>query len=73
MRFTSRINGNAIFFPAAGFYNGTALNSRGTDGLYWSSGFNSASNAYYLYFNSSEVSPQNSNGRGSGFTVRAVQ
>ena len=73
MRFTSRINHNSIFFPAAGYYNGTTLNGRGTGGLYWSSGFYSASNAYYLLFNSTGVTPQSDNTRRNGFTVRAVQ
>ena len=73
MRFTSRINGNAIFFPAAGSYDGTTLYDRGTHGLYWSSGFYSASSACRLYFNSSEVDPQYGNDRRYGFTVRAVQ
>ena len=73
MRFTSRINGNAIFFPAAGYYDGTTLNSRGTNGYYWSSGFYSASHAYGLVFSSANVYPQSDSGRRLGFTVRAVQ
>lgn len=73
MRFTSRINGNAIFFPAAGYYNGTTLSRRGTDGLYWSSGFSSASYAYDLRFSSTEVNPQYDDSRRYGCTVRAVQ
>ena len=73
MRFTSRINGNAIFFPAAGNYSGTTLYNRGASGLYWSSGFSSASNAYYLDFRSTSVSTQLNYGRRLGFTVRAVQ
>ena len=73
MRFTSRINGNAIFFPAAGYYYGSTLSSRGAGGYYWSSGFYSASNAYNLYFSSSGVNPQDNYGRRLGFTVRAVQ
>ena len=73
MRFTSRINGNAIFFPAAGYYDGTTLSNRGASGNYWSSGFNSASNAYNLYFNSANVNPQDNSDRRYGFTVRAVQ
>ena len=72
-RFTSRVNGNSVFFPAAGYYNGSTLNYRGSSGSYWSSGFYSASNAYRLDFNSSEVNPQNNNNRRYGFTVRAVQ
>ena len=72
-RFTSRVNGNSIFFPAAGYYNGTALYGRGSGGDYWSSGFDSASNAYYLHFYSTGVDPQNDYTRRLGFTVRAVQ
>ena len=72
-RFTSRINGNSVFFPASGDYNGTSLNYRGTYGVYWSSSFSSASSAYILIFNSSNVNPANYDGRRYGFSVRAVQ
>ena len=72
-RSTSRVNGNSIFFPAAGYYDGTTLYSRGADGHYWSSTFLSATNARYLGFNSSIVYPQNYNERRYGFSVRAVQ
>ena len=72
-RFTSRINGNSIFFPASGNYGGTTLNGRGSDGGYWSASFYSATIAYSLYFNSSNVYPANNNSRRYGFTVRAVQ
>ena len=72
-RFTSRINGNSIFFPASGYYNGTSLYDRGSNGLYWSSTWYSDTNARYLYFNSAGVSPQNGNSRRFGFTARAVQ
>jgi hypothetical protein len=72
-RFTSNINGNSVFFPASGFYGGTALNGRGSLGLYWSSTYNSETNARNLYFNSSEVYPTSYYSRRYGFTVRAVQ
>ena len=72
-RFTSRINGNSIFFPASGYYGGTSLNGRGSNGLYWSSTWDSETNARDLYFNSSGVGPQNFNFRRYGFTARAVQ
>ena len=61
------------FFPAAGYFDGTTLYRRGTDGYYWSSGYYSATNAYNLNFNSSTVNPQNNNNRRNGFSVRAVQ
>ena len=71
--FTSNVNGNTLFFPAAGYYNGTSLSSRGSHGYYWSSTYYSATNARYLVFNSSNVNPQNYSYRRSGFSVRAVQ
>ena len=72
-RFTSRINGNSIFFPASGNYNGTSLLNRGSYGLCWSSSFVSAAIAYNLLFDSSDVSPAGSISRRYGFSVRAVQ
>ena len=72
-RFTSRINGNSIFFPASGLYDGTSLGGRGSYGLYWSSSYYSAANAYFLYFDSSSVGPAYDLSRRLGFTARAVQ
>ena len=72
-RFTSRINGNSIFFPASGYYNGTSLSGRGSYGNYWSSSYISATYAYYLYFDSSNVYPANNYYRRCGFAARAVQ
>ena len=72
-RFTSRINGNSIFFPASGYYGGTSLNYRGSGGYYWSSSYISETYAYGLYFNSGGVTPAISSRRRYGFTARAVQ
>ena len=72
-RFTSRINGNSIFFPASGFRNGAGLNDRGSNGLYWSASLNSQTYGYNLYFSSEGVGPANYNNRFYGFSVRAVQ
>ncbi len=46
-----------IFLPAAGFRRGTSLNTVGSYGVYWSSSLaaDNPSDAYYLYFNSSNV------------------
>ena len=72
--FTSDINGNSVFFPAAGGYIGTSLNREGAGGSYWSSSLYSQTNAYYLDFNSSDVYPQSYYAnRSDGFPVRAVQ
>ena len=62
-----------VFFPASGYYDGTSLYDRGTNGVYWSSSFYSATYAYSLYFDSSSVIPQINNYRRVGFTVRPVQ
>ena len=72
-RFTSRINGNSIFFPASGNYGGTSLNYRGSSGFYWSSSYFSATSAYHLNFYSSSVYPASYSNRRYGFTARAVQ
>lgn len=70
---TSKINGNSVFFPAAGYGRGTSVNYVGSYGRYWSSSWYSASRAYRMSFNSSSVNPQNSSYRYFGFAVRAVQ
>ncbi len=72
-RFTSRINGNSIFFPASGFRYGTGLDDRGSGGLYWSSSLSSQENGYNLDFGSVGVYPAYSLYRFLGFSVRAVQ
>ena len=72
-RFTSRINGNSIFFPASGLYYGTSLYYRGSGGYYWSSSYYSATGAYNLDFSSSGVNPADNGSRRLGFTGRAVQ
>jgi hypothetical protein len=72
-RFTSRNNGNSIFFPASGYYSGTSLNSRGSNGNYWSSSYISETHAVSLLFFSGSVDPAYYNYRRVGFSARAVQ
>ena len=72
-RFTSRINGNSIFFPASGRRYGTGLFYRGSYGLYWSSSLYSQTYGYNLNFYSGGVLPAYNNLRFYGFSVRAVQ
>lgn len=72
-RFTSNINGNSIFFPAAGNRYGTGLGNHGSDGDYWSSSLGSAANGYNLSFSSDGVYPADYYNRFRGFSVRAVQ
>ena len=64
---------NSIFFPCAGYGNGTSLSDAGSYGGYWSSVPNSGSNgAWDLDFDSRGHSTGSSN-RGSGRSVRPVQ
>ena len=72
-RFTSRINGNSIFFPASGYRGGTGLYLRGSYGYYWSASLYSQTYGYNLNFNSGGVDPANLDDRFNGFSVRAVQ
>ncbi len=69
----SKINKASIFFACSGYGNGSSWYNRGSSGYYWSSSFSSARYAYYLYFSSGGVCPQDSNGRYGGFPVRPVQ
>jgi uncharacterized protein (TIGR02145 family) len=71
--FTSKLNGNSIFFPAAGYYSGTTLYGRGSYGYYWSASRYSGSLGYRLLFYSGYVYPQYFSSRRFGFSVRAVQ
>jgi hypothetical protein len=72
-RFTSRINGSSIFFPAAGHRSGVSLYNRGFNGFYWSSSRYTAAYGYNMYFDASAVYPALNSGRFIGFSVRAVQ
>ena len=72
-RVTSRINGNSIFFPAAGYRYGTGLSFHGSHGLYWSASLLSQAYGYGLDFNSGGIYPTNTGDRFYGFSVRAVQ
>ena len=69
----SNINGARLFFSCSGGGNGRSWSSRGSYGNYWSSAWNSASDARYLRFSSGGVIPQYSNSRCRGFALRPVQ
>ena len=50
--FTSKVNGNSVFFPAAGYCRNTSVSSIGSYGYYWSASWDSSSFAWYLCFDS---------------------
>lgn len=77
VKFTGK-NGNSVFFPAAGYRNGSDVYYEGGDGYYWSSSLNEEYEDYarYLNFYEKDVYWGSSNYldyRLNGFSVRAVR
>lgn len=70
-KITSKINGNSIFLPAAGYLNEWPYNTRGD---YWSRTFNTGfpSTARRLYFDSGKINTWTGS-RGVGMSVRPVR
>ena len=70
---TSKVNGNSIFLPAAGYCDNGSLYFAGSYGYYWSSSLstNYSYSAFYLYFFSDCVDWSNDY-RYYGLSVRAV-
>ena len=54
--YTSKVNGNSVFFPAAGTGNNSSVKNIGSNGYYWSTSWYSSTNAYQLHFNCGEQS-----------------
>ena len=54
------------------FYSNGNLNNRGSYGYYWESKVYGAASAYFLYFYSTYLYPQNGNSKGNGFSARCV-
>ena len=77
MMFTSKSNGESVFFPAAGYSRESYSYYRGIYGNYWSSSLYSATNVYNMWFyktiNLSVVHPKSCDYRNYSFSVREVQ
>ena len=73
LKVTSKSNGNSIFLPAAGKFDGTSVTKQGTYGIFWSSEI-SNNNCYVneLYVSSSNVTVSISQ-RTIGMSVRPVR
>ena len=73
-KFTSKINGDSIFLPAAGYRNATRLINAGRDGLYWSSTQDSSYSysAYRLLSQEGDAYWYDRSRRGYGYSVRPV-
>ena len=74
MRFTSNINGNSIFVPAAGYCDDGSVSDVGSGGCFWSSSlYEGYSNVgWYLGF-LSDNTVLNGYYRSSGLSIRAVK
>ena len=72
-KFTSKVNGNSIFMPAAGNREGTSLNKEGSYGYYWTRSLSTNSGiAYKKYFSKTANGGLNEN-RCYGNSVRPVR
>ena len=69
--FTSKVNGNSVFFPAAGSCDYSSVNRVGSDGHYWSASWASSSSAWRLVFSSGYRSVDGRS-RCYGVSVRGV-
>ena len=70
--YTSKVNGNSVFFPAAGLCNYSSVYYVGSFGLYWSASWNSSADAWGLGFDSGGQSVGSGYSRDYGQTVRGV-
>ena len=70
--FTSKINGNSVFFPAAGRCGGSSVGGVGWYGYFWSASWGSPSNAWRMHFDSRGQGVYYYYGRFCGLSVRGV-
>jgi hypothetical protein len=70
--FTSNINGNSIYFPAAGLWGRGSRSGEGSLGFVWSSSPGGSSSAFLLNFSSGDKRVYNYYYRERGFSVRPV-
>ena len=72
---SGKMVGSDLYLPAAGYreISDGSLSSRGYFGDYWSSTENGSSNAYHLYFDSSNVISDFNSPRNYGLSVRCIK
>ncbi|MBQ4291607.1 MAG: Ig-like domain-containing protein [Muribaculaceae bacterium] len=70
---TSKYNNKTIFFPAAGYRDGTSLDDAGSGGFYWSRTGYDSTYAYRLFFKSVGVNYGYYAYEEEGLSVRAVR
>ena len=74
-KITSKRNGNSIFLPAAGYWDGLTLYDDGTFGHYWSRELTPNFSDYgnYLYFGENDLNANYGGGRYCGRSIRPVK
>ena len=71
-KFTSKVNGNSIFLPAAGYRDGSSLSGQTQYGLYWSSSVGPSLSTARAASASAGGAGTGSDYRNVGFSVRPV-
>lgn len=62
----------AVFLPAAGYRNGTSVNSVGSNGNYWSSSYVNRFTVWSVSFSGSSLGTDIDSNRNNGHSVRLV-
>ena len=71
-KFTSKTNSSKyIFLPAGGFWNSTKCNRLGSANFYWTTGYDSSSQAWSISLDSNNNTSHNRKYRYYGLSVRA--
>lgn len=69
---SSVLRSNPVNLTLFGYVYGSSRYVQGSSGHYWSSTVRSDYVAYFLYLNTSNVDPVNSDGKRNGFSVRCI-
>ena len=70
--FTSKVNGNSVFFPAAGFCDNSSVKSVGINGNYFLASLYSSTGIWELHLSAGMKSLDQFGTRYFGFSVRGV-
>ena len=70
--FTSKVNGNSVFFPATGLCIESTTFNDGMGGYYWSSSFNSYTNSRIMFLNRYDLFTGSVVDRFIGISIRPV-
>lgn len=71
-QFTSNINGQVLFIPVVGCYNGTSLLAYDSSGHYWTSEPNTDASARNLWLQQNQIVPSNGIGKHFGCSIRPI-